>query len=185
MECRKLQKPPDTWPPRTWRSLCPGQLHGPRQVLLPCAEYSGLVQECQGSAEREILTGLILESTGESSFFRDQHKPHLFLIMQCATDEDVNPPPLPPNLLLNQNLLVEISYHLKWLGMASPLQSVLTTTSLPAQNKQYNWTPLQALFLIQTHAKLCHEKAKILAEKITTEAIKAGPIYACLLNYMQ
>lgn len=79
--CRTLQKPPDIWPPRTWHSLCLGQLRGPRQVLLPCAEYSGLVQECQGSAEREILDGLILESTGKSSFFREEQQAlHLLLI---------------------------------------------------------------------------------------------------------
>lgn len=84
VECRKLQKPPDIWPPRTWHSLCPGQLRGPRQVLLPCAGYSGLVQECQGSAEREILVGLTLESTDRSSSFREhQHKPCLFLITWC------------------------------------------------------------------------------------------------------
>jgi len=104
---------------------------------LPCAECSGLAQGCQGSAEREILAGRILEATGKSSFFReDQHKPDLFLITQCTTGKDVNF--FPHNLLLNQNLLAEMSYQLKSSGTASPLQSVLTTTSLPAQNKEYN-----------------------------------------------
>lgn len=151
MESRKLQKPPDIWPPRTWHSLCPGWLRGPRQVLLPCAGYSGLVQECQGSAEKEILGGLTLEPTGMSSFFREhQHKPCLFLITQCNTHNffsTFSPQSSFKSKLVSRNELLS-----EMIGNGFSIQPVLTATSLRINNI----TELISSIIFNTKANLCY-----------------------------